>query len=78
MSVQFHGRFRESALTKLLMDSLGGNTKTLMVCVCVGDVRVSMYERVSGWVGECVCVCLQIACIAPGESHLDESLSTVE
>ena len=25
------GSFRESALTKLLMDSLGGNAKTLMV-----------------------------------------------
>lgn len=41
-----HVPYRDSKLTRMLQDSLGGNSQTLMIC-CVSPAEVNMHETIS-------------------------------
>ena len=72
-SNQPHVPFRSSKLTRLLQDSLGGNSRTVMIA-CVSPaasnqvracVRVCVCALcVRGWVGVCLCVCVSVCVCA--------------
>jgi hypothetical protein len=51
--------YRDSKLTRMLQDSLGGNSKTLMIC-CVSPAAVNYNESLNALVcdGVCVYVCV--------------------
>lgn len=41
-----HVPYRDSKLTRMLQDSLGGNSQTLMIC-CVSPAESNMHETLS-------------------------------
>ena len=68
-SNQPHVPFRSSKLTRLLQDSLGGNSRTVMIA-CVSPAASNQVRAcvrvwvcalcVRGWVGVCLCVCVSV------------------
>ncbi len=59
-----HIPYRDSKLTRLLQDSLGGNTKTLMVKI------IFIFN-------DCIFSFLKVAAISPAHDNYDETLSTL-
>ncbi|KAG5182437.1 hypothetical protein JKP88DRAFT_348881 [Tribonema minus] len=66
-----HVPYRDAKLTRLLQDSLGGNSHTLMIaCVSPADSNMDTFGGSSHT--------LMIACVSPADSNMDESLSTLK
>ena len=63
--------FRDSVLTKLLKNALGGNSKTIMVRTLLYSVILNFtitHSHCNGW---------QIAALSPADINYDETLSTL-
>lgn len=64
--------YRDSVLTWLLKDSLGGNAKTIMIASEAPPPRVLLWEP-NHWLTLCVCV----AAVSPADVNYSETLSTL-
>lgn len=66
-----HVPYRDSKLTRMLQDSLGGNSQTLMIC-CVSPAESNMHETLSALRVRSEGVysglyCVLIECLGKGE-----------
>ena len=64
--------FRDSVLTKLLQNALGGNSKTVMVIISIIEQTTSSFHTIIQSLK-----LFQIAAISPADINYDESLSTL-
>ena len=73
--------FRDSALTKLLQNALGGNSKTVMVCrfLFLYHILSSFQNIINAWIlrSSTISYEFQIAAVSPADINYDESLSTL-
>jgi kinesin family protein 6/9 len=70
---KFHVPYRDSILTKLIKDSFGGNSRTVMVrLLCVKSLVVLDNILTAHFSHR-----LQIACVSPAESNAGETITTL-